>query len=71
MAENKPNEISEKKKSLLADTGEIDLLSYRQRIDICNKCENYVKITKQCNICFCFMPIKARMKGMSCPINKW
>ena len=44
---------------------------YNKRISICNKCEYYLKLTKQCKHCFCFMPIKARNIEGSCPIKKW
>ena len=68
--ENNPNPISDRKKALLQDTGEIDLKSYKNRIAICGNCEHYT-FTKQCSKCFCFMPIKARIKSMKCPIGKW
>jgi hypothetical protein len=71
MEDNKPNPISERKQALIIETGEVPLKSYRERIEICEACENFVSLTKQCKKCFCFMPIKARFIGMKGPIDKW
>ena len=46
----------------------------REAIDkmkICLQCENFFKPTRQCKKCGCFMPIKVRMHGQKCPIDKW
>ena len=39
----------------------------------CEKCEHFVKITKQCDICKCFMPWKTRIATTKCPADppKW
>jgi len=40
------------------------------RIALCEACEHYMA-TKQCAKCFCFMPLKVKIKGAFCPIGKW
>ena len=42
---------------------------YEDRMKICKSCDNLV--LGGCNICFCFMPLKAKFSSSSCPINKW
>jgi hypothetical protein len=41
-----------------------------KRMDICNTCK-YLNKIKLCQICNCFMPIKTKLHGMKCPIDKW
>lgn len=41
------------------------------RMKICLQCEHFLKITKQCKKCGCFMPIKVRIPGQKCPVEKW
>lgn len=41
------------------------------RMKICLQCEHFLKITKQCKKCGCFMPIKTRMPQQKCPVDKW
>jgi len=41
------------------------------RMDICNKCEFFLKMTSQCKKCGCFMNIKTRIEEAYCPIGKW
>ena len=41
------------------------------KMKICIQCEDFIKLTKQCKKCGCFMPIKTRIPGMKCPANKW
>ena len=42
-----------------------------ERIAICESCEFYIKSTTNCKKCGCFMKIKTKFDGMSCPIEKW
>jgi hypothetical protein len=42
-----------------------------KRISICEGCEHFIKITKQCSRCGCFMKLKTRLTDASCPIGKW
>jgi hypothetical protein len=42
-----------------------------KRISICEDCEYFIKITKQCTKCGCFMKLKTRLTDAHCPENKW
>tara|TARA_Y100001951_G_C11295101_1_gene275002 strand:- start:3426 stop:3629 length:204 start_codon:yes stop_codon:yes gene_type:complete len=42
-----------------------------ERIAICESCEFYIKSTTNCKKCACFMKLKTKFEGMSCPIEKW
>jgi len=42
-----------------------------ERIAICESCEFYIKSTTNCKKCGCFMKLKTKFEGMSCPIQKW
>ena len=44
---------------------------YRERMNICDECDRFFRLTKQCKECGCFMFLKARIASMSCPIGKW
>jgi hypothetical protein len=41
------------------------------RIEICRKCEHFIKATQQCGDCWCFMPAKVLMPSAECPKQKW
>jgi recombinational DNA repair protein RecR len=51
--------------------GITDVDKASKRISICNNCSNYLTATKQCKLCGCFVPIKARLKSAVCPNNLW
>lgn len=42
-----------------------------QRLTICESCDQYAKITRQCKRCGCLMPFKVRFGKMKCPDGKW
>lgn len=42
-----------------------------ERLSVCENCEHYRKITKQCKLCGCFMPLKTSIESASCPDKKW
>ena len=58
-----------------------------RRLGICHKCKFYQESTKSCGtllvgdevtyrkkkvrLCGCRMPVKAKLKAMSCPLGKW
>ena len=52
---------------------------HRQRLDICRgnekrgvpRCEHLAWPGLNCGKCGCFIDVKARMKFMKCPLNKW
>jgi hypothetical protein len=41
------------------------------RLSICNTCNKFIHITKQCKECGCIMPLKAKISNAVCPIGKW
>jgi hypothetical protein len=43
----------------------------KERMAICESCEHYFPLTGTCKICMCFMKIKSKIGGMSCPKKKW
>ena len=56
------------------DKDRINLDDNRPAIDRmkeCLQCEHFFKPTRQCKKCGCFMPVKVRLKGSSCPVGKW
>lgn len=42
-----------------------------ERLDICKECPFFIKLTKQCTKCGCFMPEKVKLSNAFCPIHKW
>ena len=42
-----------------------------EKMKICLQCEEFIKLTRQCKKCGCFMPLKVMLPGMKCPIGKW
>jgi hypothetical protein len=41
------------------------------RLSICNGCPEFIKISKQCKKCGCFMEAKAKYEEAKCPLGKW
>lgn len=41
------------------------------RMSICRSCPELIKFTLQCKQCGCFMAIKTKLQGATCPIGKW
>ena len=44
---------------------------YSERYEICKSCEFFIKKTKQCKKCMCFMNLKCALVFAFCPENKW
>jgi hypothetical protein len=42
-----------------------------ERYSICKQCQFFIKATKQCSKCGCFMKLKTTITSASCPIQKW
>lgn len=42
-----------------------------ERISLCQECDKYVQLTKQCKECWCIMPLKVKLAAASCPLGKW
>ena len=43
----------------------------KKRMDICNNCPSFIKDSKRCKECGCFLVIKTRMENQKCPKDKW
>lgn len=41
------------------------------KLNVCSVCQHYKPLTKRCNMCGCFMPVKAAIPIFKCPIGKW
>lgn len=41
------------------------------RLEICRGCYHLVKLTQQCDECWCVMPLKVKLPNAECPIGKW
>ena len=44
---------------------------YRTRYDRCKSCEEFNNVLKQCKLCHCIMPLKAKLSQSSCPKGYW
>lgn len=44
---------------------------YTARLDICKACDKFKELTQRCSLCGCFMTMKTRLEGATCPIGKW
>jgi hypothetical protein len=42
-----------------------------KRLAICAECPFFIKLTKQCKKCGCFMRLKGSLPHSECPIGKW
>lgn len=43
----------------------------KERLNICESCDFFLKATKQCKICWCVMPLKVKLANAECPTGKW
>jgi hypothetical protein len=41
------------------------------RYDICQKCPEFIDLTKQCKQCGCIMSLKTKLQHATCPLGKW
>lgn len=41
------------------------------RYSICEQCDKFLSMTKQCKECGCFMQLKVKLAEAQCPIGKW
>lgn len=42
-----------------------------ERYSVCEGCEHFISLTKQCKKCGCFMHLKTKLAHAECPIGKW
>ena len=76
LVKQKQKEIAKAvKKVVHGATGEIFVMldeeESEQRYARCVECEEFRKLTKQCKICNCFMPMKVKFKKKICPKDYW
>jgi hypothetical protein len=43
----------------------------KERLAICKTCPELIKLTTQCKKCGCFMAVKTKLTGATCPLGKW
>lgn len=55
---------------LKADGKTTDEIAH-ERYNMCQGCEHFIKLTKQCKKCGCFMNLKTKLAGAECPVGKW
>ena len=41
------------------------------RLEICQTCEFFSKLSQRCKKCGCFMKLKTQLANAYCPMNKW
>lgn len=42
-----------------------------ERVKICKPCAHYRPMLHQCDLCGCFLELKAKLLQAVCPINRW
>lgn len=42
-----------------------------RRYAICEECPRFLRVTKQCKECGCFMNLKTKLANATCPLGKW
>lgn len=47
-----------------------DRETVEQRVEICKSCDKYLNVSKQCRVCLCVVPLKARWAAAECPHPK-
>ena len=58
-------------KTKLDGAPEVDDITRVSRYSICKSCPELIAYNNVCNICNCWMPLKARLPLTRCPLNKW
>jgi len=43
----------------------------RERLNLCEGCDNYSKTLRTCGVCGCVMPLKTTLAHAECPIGLW
>ncbi|HDQ15208.1 MAG TPA: hypothetical protein ENN41_10390 [Sediminispirochaeta sp.] len=55
-------------------TGHVHMVDWEKRASryaICEECEHFFPVTKQCLKCGCFLKLKVKYVDSSCPVGKW
>jgi hypothetical protein len=45
--------------------------SQKERLALCSLCPEFIKTSKQCKQCNCFIEEKAKLNSFSCPLGRW
>jgi hypothetical protein len=51
--------------------GRVDGSVAAQRLRLCHACPRFIKLTRQCSECGCFMAAKVKLPNASCPVGTW
>jgi Family of unknown function (DUF6171) len=43
----------------------------RERLKMCEQCEEFAALSRQCRNCGCFLDLKTKLLEASCPLGKW
>lgn len=43
----------------------------KERLKICEQCEYFARLSRQCRLCNCFMDAKTKILDAKCPCEKW
>lgn len=43
----------------------------QERIKVCETCDEFKKLARQCRQCGCFVDLKAQILTAECPTGKW
>ena len=42
-----------------------------ERLKVCESCDKFRRLSRQCSLCNCFMDLKTRFVASECPIGYW
>lgn len=42
-----------------------------ERIKVCEECEHFAHLARQCKLCWCFCDLKTKVAEAQCPAGKW
>lgn len=42
-----------------------------ERLKVCEECEHFGRLARQCSLCGCFMDLKTKLLAAECPAGKW
>ncbi len=43
----------------------------KERLKVCDECEYFARLARQCKLCGCFMDLKSKLLEAECPTQKW
>jgi len=48
-----------------------DATERQRRLGICSKCKHFMTESKRCDVCGCFIAVKASFAATECDLGKW